>query len=263
MIIYFIHLKYILSVFYKIKIYININFKTKIMKLHYFLIGNLVCLFTFLGSGLFCAQVGINTTTPSATLHVNGNTKVTSIATIGTNSTIDSVAVYGAGGELMKADLETLSLARIERKIRVFATKGTAQSIPHNTSTKVTGWTTTQSENAGTSWNETTGEFTVPVTGWYRVTATLTYEKGNITAGFEYNVQVRRNDAQPPVASLPHFTEATTTGTIAINTGLLTSIIKCVAGDRISVYTFQNQGTARPLITTGNASLSTVIIEQL
>lgn len=209
------------------------------------------------------SQVGINTETPTATLHVNGNTKVSAIETIGNHSNLDSLSVYGNEGELKKVDLATLSKKITDKKIRVFATKGNGQTIPNSTSTKVTSWTTTQNENAGNSWNPNTGEFIVPKEGWYRVTTTLTYEKADIVAGFEYNVQVRKNDVGPPVGSLPHFTEASTIGTIAINTGLLTSIVKCNAGDVLSVYTYQNQGSNRSLIVTLNKSLCTVIIEQI
>lgn len=209
------------------------------------------------------SQVGINTVNPKATLHVNGNTKVSTIETIGNNTNLDSIAVYGLEGELKKVDLATLSAIRNGKRIRVFAAKGNGQNIPSNVSTKITGWTTTQSENAGNAWNAATGEFTVPKSGWYRVTTTLTYEKGNIVAGHEYNIQVRRNDAAPPVDSLPHFTEANTTGSIAINTGLLTSIVKCNAGDVLSVYTFHNEGNDRSLILTQNKSLCNVIFEQI
>lgn len=209
------------------------------------------------------AQVGINTVNPTATLHVNGNAKVASVETIGSHSHLDSISVYGNEGELKKVNLATLSKTITDRKIRVFATKGDGQNIQNNIPTKVNGWTTAQVENAGTSWNAAAGEFTVPVSGWYRVSATLTYEMANIAAGFEYNVQVRKNSVAPPVGSLPHFTEASTNGNIAINTGLLTSIVKCDAGDVLSVYTFQNQGSARSLIITANKSLCTFIIEQM
>jgi len=209
------------------------------------------------------SQVGINTETPTATLHVNGNTKVSEIETIGSHSDLDSIGVYGNEGELKKTDLATLFNIRNKRRIRVFATKGNGQSIPSNLSTKITDWTTTQIENGGNAWNADTGEFTVPVSGWYRVTATLTYEKGNIIAGHEYNIQVRKNSVGPPVDSLPHFTEANTSGTIAINTGLLTSIVKCNVGDVLSIYTFHNEGASRSLILTGNKSLCNVIIEQI
>lgn len=209
------------------------------------------------------SQVGINTETPTATLHVNGNTKVSEIETIGSHSDLDSIGVYGNEGELKKVELATLSEKIADKKIRIFATKGNGQPIPNGTSTKITNWTTTQIENAGTSWNATTGEFTVPISGWYRVSTTLTYEMANVVAGFEYNVQVRKNSVGPPVGSLPHFTEANTIGNIAINTGLLTSIVKCNAGDVLSVFTYQNQGSTRSLIVTGNKSLCTVIIEQI
>lgn len=226
-------------------------------------ISRWVSILAFLCFKASYSQVGINTTNPTATLHVNGNTKISIIETIGNNTSYDSIAVYGTEGELKKVDITTLFAARNNKRIRIFATKGNGQSIPNEIPTKITNWTTTQIENAGNSWNAANGEFTVPSTGWYRITATLTFEKADIVAGHEYNVQVRKNGAAPPVDSLPHFTEATTTGTIAINTGLLTSIVKCNVGDKLSIYAYQNQGSARSLILTANKSLCNVIIEQI
>jgi len=213
-------------------------------------------------------NIGIGTADPSAKLQVNGNIRVSEISQVSTGSRFDSVAVYGLNGELNRTDLNSFFSKRRELLVRIFATKGTAQSIATDTPTRVIGWNTTQIENAttGGDWIETTGEFTVSKAGWYRVTATLTYAKGNITAGKEYNVQVRRNGTGPPVGSLPHFTETTNSSVpegIAINTGLLTTIVNCAVGDKLSVWTFHNQGSARSLIITFNPSLSTMIIEQL
>lgn len=213
-------------------------------------------------------NVGIGTTTPSAKLAISGNVKVSQISKIGEESNLDSIAVYGLNGELRRIDLASFFNERRESLTKIFATKGDGQSISSDISTKITGWNTTQIENAtiGGDWKPTTGEYTVSDAGWYRVTATLTYEKGSITAGNEYNVQVRKNGQAPPVGSLPRFTEATNSSVpegIAINTGLLVSLVKCAAGDKLSVWSFHNRGSSRSLIVTGNPSLCTVIIEQL
>lgn len=126
------------------------------------------------------------------------------------------------------------------RVVALSVFKTTAQSIPNTTEPLITGYNAPLVDTHA-SFNSTTGEYTIPVSGTYRVTANVGYETN--ATGYRYN-SIRKNGSVYQYGLLISAV-ATDGNMISAN-----AIMNCVAGDVIAQYAYQNSGGAlntRPL----------------
>ncbi|MGC4129980.1 MAG: hypothetical protein QM564_10625 [Bergeyella sp.] len=63
-------------------------------------------------------------------------------------------------------------------KVHFSSVGGSSQAIPQNTATNINSWTNND-EAGGFNYNSTTGEYTIPVTGYYSVTAQVSWSDAN------------------------------------------------------------------------------------
>lgn len=118
------------------------------------------------------------------------------------------------------------------------------QSIPNATTTTVTNWTKLF-DRVNSSFNATTGVFTAPATGYYRVSATAQFAATAGSVGNQLGWVVTANSVV--VAQSPYFIEAanSTQRTASVNT-----IVSLTAGQTMTVGLYQNTGAALALSTT-------------
>jgi hypothetical protein len=120
---------------------------------------------------------------------------------------------------------------------KVRSQNASAQSIPNNASTVVTGWTNVFDRTA--AFNAATGVFTAPVAGQYLVSAKVQFNTAAWTLAQFVRVSIRQNAviqengelAAQATASFPMMVQAA-------------SLINCAAGDTIDIAVLQNQGGA-------------------
>lgn len=99
----------------------------------------------------------------------------------------------------------------------------------------VTGWSTADFDTTQ-SFNPSTGYFTCPIAGYYRMSATV--QHNNNSTGSRY-FSFRKNDIAEVYSQGIAATVANgTVGVMVIGT----ANIKCNAGDTLSIYSFQNTG---------------------
>lgn len=117
------------------------------------------------------------------------------------------------------------------------------QSIPNNTATIVTNWTTITDKQASGAFNLTTGIFTCPVTGIYQMSATCCFS-GAMPVGttISLNIQAGAFSLCNPVVMI-----ANATNTLNQVQGFV--IANLTVGQFVEVYVFQNSGGAVPLYT--------------
>lgn len=130
------------------------------------------------------SQVGINTTTPQSTLHVNGALQVTSELNVGGNATTTGSA--GASGQILTSkgagaapawstleDSGVVSLSSLALKNSTYQPNTTvyASTYAANTWNTVVWNTAPKLDNAKLSYSNTTGVFTVLKAGYYQVLA--------------------------------------------------------------------------------------------
>lgn len=118
------------------------------------------------------------------------------------------------------------------------------QSIPNATTTTVTNWTKLF-DRVNSSFNATTGVFTAPATGYYRISATAQFVATSGSVGNQLGWVVTANSVV--VAQSPFFIEAanSTTRTVNVNT-----IVSLTAGQTMAVGLYQNTGAALSLSST-------------
>lgn len=141
----------------------------------------------------------------------------------------------------------------------IFATKGTIQNIPTNTSTSVVGWANGVSLNAG-EWDASTGIFTATKAGYYLVAVSLTYERHVAAAvNAEYNVYIIKTSYSTTTLPARAWMFAESTENTFKPTGSVTAIVSLALGDQLSIGTFQSSGATRSVYTSGNS----LVIQEL
>jgi hypothetical protein len=130
------------------------------------------------------------------------------------------------------------------RVVSLAVNKSTIQSIPNNSITQVTGWDTPIFDTLG-AFNATTGVYTVPTAGKYRVTSMLTFET-NSTGERLAAIFKNGNLLQYGMTGTAITGDSTSSQAIAIS--------DCVAGDTITVEGYQTSGGALNLRALGQAT---------
>lgn len=127
-------------------------------------------------------------------------------------------------------------------------TNTSGQSIPTGANTTVTTWTKTF-DRLNTNFNATTGLFTAPATGYYRVDAQVMFSGSTTAVGNDYSLSVLANG----VAIATGDSRAETTSSI-FRSVQVHAVASLTAGQTIGVQAFQNTGAALALSTAGGFS---------
>lgn len=138
---------------------------------------------------------------------------------------------------------------------KVISNNQNAQSIPHNTSTVVTTWTSVL--NQGAHFNNSSGVYTAPSAGTYRVAASLQFASVAWTAGNVIAIQVRQNNTL--IYQNTHIVEANVSQ--PLYTYPISVILNCAASDTISISVLHTQGGAVSLA--ASATNGYVMIDQM
>ena len=109
---------------------------------------------------------GIGVTAPTQKLDVNGTTKTVNLQ-VTAGAGVDKVLTSDILGNATWQDLPNTS-------IHFASNNGSGQLISGNNETVINSWTGLE-ETGGANYNAATGEYTVPVTGYYNVMAQVSY----------------------------------------------------------------------------------------
>jgi hypothetical protein len=131
---------------------------------------------------------------------------------------------------------------------KVIANNQNAQSIPNNTSTVVTTWTSVL--NQGANFVPSTGIYTAPAAGTYRVHASLQFATVSWTAGSLIAIQVQQNGVV--IYQNTHIVEATVSQ--PLYTYPINVVLNCAASDTIKISVLHTQGGAVALAGAANSS---------
>lgn len=141
-----------------------------------------------------------------------------------------------------------------EYSARSAALFATISSYTHSSSGSlqvITGWS--GSDNLG-AWNASTGVYTCPFSGFYKVSATIGY--GTSTSGARY-LALRRNSTDVAYGDQKN---AANFGAGATVTTSLAAGVQCNAGETLSIRAFQNSG-GNLAFTTGVESNLTISLD--
>ncbi|MBU9143019.1 hypothetical protein KTD26_10870, partial [Burkholderia multivorans] len=170
------------------------------------------------------------------------STQASSSTTTGAITTAGGIGVAGAvniGGALSASGNDSLTY-----------TNSSAQSIPNNAATVVTGWTKV-SDRVNANFNASTGIFTAPATACYNVSTQLVWVGTAGTVGGTYLVQVLVNGS--PVIAGTHLVETTANTAHAAN---VSGVVCLTSGQTISIGAYQNSGSTVSLSTGNTVYLS-------
>ena len=121
---------------------------------------------------------------------------------------------------------------------QVFAYLNSVGTVASNTNLKINFYNTVLNK-VGSSWNTSSGDFTCPAGGLYRVDSSITYNSHNSVSSSRYSTYVTKNGVNMgetrfyPMMSLPNI----------VCTGNNQALIDCNTGDILSFWIFQNSGT--------------------
>lgn len=160
----------------------------------------------------------------------------TASTTIASQPLSNWVCVERISGPSQIAASETVAM-------RAYNTSGF--SVPNNSVTTITGWTTSYDTHG--AFNASTGIYTVPVSGKYRVSGTLLFASSALVVGQPFSLiagqsgSVSSNWVCGQSWAMGNVTTAAAAGG--------SDTIQCLAGDTIAIRAYQSQGAARSLST--------------
>ncbi len=148
--------------------------------------------------------------------------------------------------------------ASLDTPTYISAYNSSGQSIPNNSNTQVTGWTNTLAQNAA-EWDASAGTFTATKSGTYLVTAQLLFDAFATNAiGDEMNLSITTTGTGGNVVSY-NFIETTASTLKSVPSA--SAIFTLIAGQTISVWSFQSTGASRSLYV--NQFGSRIVIQEI
>lgn len=138
----------------------------------------------------------------------------------------------------------------IPANVNFSATKSTSQSIPGSTLTAVTNFTTVDFDS-NSAFNATTGEYTVPVSGKYRVSGAISFDANAVG---QRRVVLRKNGTT--FALVAGFD-----GSAITCNRYVTKTVNCVATDILTLHVYQGSGGS--LNTLADAEFNNFSIEMI
>lgn len=165
---------------------------------------------------------------------------------IGTTTTAANVAGAGAmryhidefnnGGLQFSNGVVWNTMESEVEKVVLIARKNAAQTIPNNSETIVTNWQKiTDNVNA---FNQNTGVFTVPRTGNYIVSYSLSFVDAQIPANTYVEISIKSSTSTNTQKSRVVYTRAGNSQTASY----MTKTLKLTEGEQISCAAYQNSG---------------------
>ena len=171
-------------------------------------------------------------------IDVRPNSTSTPSAGIGTSNQTNYVCVERLSGPAVVAATETVAA-------RYTNTGGF--SIPNNAVTTITGWVRDFDSHGFVSTN---GVATIPVSGRYRISATMNIASGAMATGSELDILVTQTGSNARTTYISQFYSNASVTTLVGLAG--SDTLSALAGDTISIQAYQNTGGARTLGTTAN-----------
>lgn len=201
-------------------------------------------------TSLFASPPAIGSTTPSTGAFTTLSASST-VSGTGFSTYLASPPAIG-GVAPNTGNFTTLSTTA---QSKVIMTDANAQSIPNNTSTVVTTWTSTL--NQGSNFNASTGVYTCPTTGTYRVSAGLQLASATYAAGNLISLRVLVN------GTLTYQTTMiiTAAATQPFYTNPISVMVNCTATNTISLAILHTQGGAVALSGVGTNNF--LMIDQM
>ena len=125
------------------------------------------------------------------------------------------------------------------------------QSIPNTGATVV--WGTKDYDSHG-GMNTSTGVYTAPISGKYRITVQITWASASITVGAVKSAQLQKNGSAKSYIGL-NYPLAATTAYIAAGGS---DTVNLLAGDTISIYAGSGESSSRSLLNDGPSNFITI-----
>jgi len=138
------------------------------------------------------------------------------------------------------------SVVAVSESVNMVARNASGQSIPSASSTTITGWT--KEIDSHSTFDASTGIYTIPVSGKYRVSGEATYSSAVVNSATQYSIQLQRDSGSgysDYVILGGTFALATATNLMSINGSVS---ISCNAGDKLRLQTYQSSGGSRTLL---------------
>lgn len=151
--------------------------------------------------------------------------------TLSNNSSFHYISIAKRSNPQTIAASETVAMT---------AGNSSGQSIPHNVTTVITGWTKTNDTH--NSFNTTTGEYTVPVSGIYLINTLLTYNNAAWALGNIIDLHIFLD------GTLVNVPRVTTSGVTSIYSITQSHTLKVNKGQVITVSTFHTRGASTLLL---------------
>jgi len=187
-------------------------------------------------------DIGINQANPTARLDVNGTFKLTN-GTQAAGRVLTSDAAGNANWQASVSQSAGISMRGFSAGV----------VVPSGVFTPITQWAVIDNEDGGANYNNTTGEYTIPVTGVYQINCTVGWSAG-INAN-DMRIEMYLNGAH-------EFSTLDQSGTGGGYTFQQLSYSKrFIAGQRVNILLFQNSGANQT--TLGLAAENSLSIQYL
>ncbi|HDR9164879.1 TPA: hypothetical protein QDB28_005315 [Burkholderia vietnamiensis] len=204
-------------------------------------------------TALGAAASGANTDITSLNAPALGAATATTAAA-GTNTTQVATTAFAQNAVTGGSNAGKFTTLTTTAMSRVAASTTNAQSIPNNTFTVVTNYTTTL--NQGSNFVASTGVYTTPSAGLYDVRAGVRFNAATGVIGTQVLIAVAVNGT---IVYQSGMAQQNTSGFASQAAGAW--LVNCSAGDTITIRVFQNSGAAMTL--DGGAAANYVQIAQL
>lgn len=188
------------------------------------------------GTGFGCATGYATLASPTFT-----GTPAAPTATAGTNTTQLATTAYVQTALTGGGNAGSFTTLNASSNDAMLYQNSSGQSIPSGTNTTVTTWTKVY-DRVNANFNASTGVFTAPVTGYYLVSAHLTFASAAGVAGTVVNVSVNVNGTIVATGQ----TAVNNTGTSTMS-AQVSAIVLATSGQTIVIQAGQTSGSARAL----------------
>lgn len=175
------------------------------------------------------------------------------ITIVNTGTNYSSVTASGDPSFVSIERLSGPSVVAASETVAMGARNSSGQSIPNNSSTTITNWI--EMFDTHDSFNATTGQYTVPVSGKYLVSGGVGFQIAALSAGNQCSLQIQRNGSDYQVLG-GMFAQSSVSTPMAASGSVE---LQCVAGDILRLQSYQSMGGARLLIADVNWNYFTIV----
>lgn len=197
------------------------------------------------GTGFTCNTGLITASTAASTFATIAQATTALVATGGSINGVTTGQTTPLAG--------TFTVLKGNSNVKLQYKNSSAQSIPAATATTITGWTVVFDANS--NFAPSTGVFTAPATGFYRITAQMLMSlTGTLAAGNQFMLSIVSNSVT--VASCTNVVGFTTQPIIQQTCGAAVSL---TAGQTASVQITQSTSSAQTLNTTAVANTIDIV----